>query len=184
MAYDWLKGVADEYDVIVIGAGPAGAATGTLLAEQGHSVLILERSTVPRFHIGESLIPETYWSLQRLGLDELLEQVLLVADPSGASWVVTLSGLSRAGNGEGDARHHARLAELAPGQAILYVDHPAEPTEAPTRLDDARAAAAQDAARTWGQVVVLKGARTVVWSSWRLASMVKRSMAYSIFTGA
>ena len=24
MAYDWLKGVADEYDVIVIGSGPGG----------------------------------------------------------------------------------------------------------------------------------------------------------------
>ncbi|RLS58070.1 MAG: NAD(P)/FAD-dependent oxidoreductase [Planctomycetota bacterium] len=65
--------VQDRYDVIVIGAGPAGAATGTLLAEQGHSVLILERSTVPRFHIGESLIPETYWSLKRLGLIDQLK---------------------------------------------------------------------------------------------------------------
>ncbi len=66
--------VADQYDVIVIGGGPAGATTGTLLAEQGHSVLILERSTAPRFHVGESLIPETYWSLKRLGLIEKLKQ--------------------------------------------------------------------------------------------------------------
>ena len=65
--------VQDRYDVIVIGAGPAGAGTATLLAEQGHSVLVLERSTVPRFHIGESLIPETYWSLQRLGLIDQLK---------------------------------------------------------------------------------------------------------------
>jgi flavin-dependent dehydrogenase len=59
-------------DVVVIGGGPAGSATAALLAEQGHQVLVLEREKLPRFHIGESLIPETYWSLKRLGLlDEL-----------------------------------------------------------------------------------------------------------------
>lgn len=62
----------DDYDVIVIGGGPAGAATGALIAEHGHSVLVLERSAFPRFHVGESLIPETYWSLKRLGLVEWL----------------------------------------------------------------------------------------------------------------
>jgi flavin-dependent dehydrogenase len=66
--------VQDQYDVIVIGGGPAGAGVGTLLAEHGRSVLVLERSTVPRFHIGESLIPETYWSLKRLGLIEQLKK--------------------------------------------------------------------------------------------------------------
>ncbi len=66
--------VGDQYEVIVIGGGPAGAGVGTLLAEYGHSVLVLERSTVPRFHIGESLIPETYWSLQRLGLIDQLKE--------------------------------------------------------------------------------------------------------------
>ena len=64
----------DCYDVIVIGGGPAGASTGALTAQAGHSTLILERSTVPRFHVGESLVPETYWSLKRLGLVEKLQQ--------------------------------------------------------------------------------------------------------------
>lgn len=64
----------DSYDVIVIGGGPAGASTGALTAQAGHSTLVLERSTVPRFHVGESLIPETYWSLKRLGLVEKLQQ--------------------------------------------------------------------------------------------------------------
>lgn len=61
-------------DVVVIGGGPAGAATAALLAEQGHKVLILEREKLPRFHIGESLIPETYWSLKRLGLLEEMKK--------------------------------------------------------------------------------------------------------------
>ena len=58
----------DHYDVVVIGGGPAGSSTAALVAEQGRSVLLLERSAVPRFHVGESLIPETYWPLERLGL--------------------------------------------------------------------------------------------------------------------
>jgi len=63
----------DTYDVVVIGGGPAGAATGTLTARAGHDTLILERAQVPRFHVGESLVPETYWSLKRLGLIEKLQ---------------------------------------------------------------------------------------------------------------
>jgi len=61
-----------SYDIVVIGGGPAGATVAALVAEKGHSVLVVERSHFPRFHIGESLMPETYWVFQRLGvLDKL-----------------------------------------------------------------------------------------------------------------
>ena len=43
-----------EYDVIVVGGGPAGSTTAALVAESGRSVLILERDVFPRFKIGES----------------------------------------------------------------------------------------------------------------------------------
>ncbi|NOX57216.1 MAG: NAD(P)/FAD-dependent oxidoreductase [Planctomycetes bacterium] len=66
----WL----DRYDVVVLGGGPAGATTAALLAERGHRVAVLERSAFPRFHVGESLIPETYGTLKRLGLIEKLRQ--------------------------------------------------------------------------------------------------------------
>lgn len=66
--------IVDAYDVIVMGAGPAGSTVAALVAEVGHRVLLLERSTIPRFHVGESLIPETYWPLKRLGLIDKLKQ--------------------------------------------------------------------------------------------------------------
>jgi flavin-dependent dehydrogenase len=55
-------------DVVVIGGGPAGSTCSTLLAQQGVGVELFEREHFPRFHIGESLIPETYWVLKRLDM--------------------------------------------------------------------------------------------------------------------
>ena len=55
-------------EVVVIGGGPAGATVSTLLAQHGHRVQLFEREHFPRYHIGESLIPETFWVLQRLNM--------------------------------------------------------------------------------------------------------------------
>ena len=57
-----------NYDIIVIGGGPAGSTVATLVAEQGRRVLLLEREAEPTFKIGESLIPATYWTFKRLGM--------------------------------------------------------------------------------------------------------------------
>jgi flavin-dependent dehydrogenase len=55
-------------DVVVIGGGPAGSTVSTLIAQRGYTVQLFERERFPRFHIGESLIPETYWVLKRLNM--------------------------------------------------------------------------------------------------------------------
>jgi flavin-dependent dehydrogenase len=62
------NGFAKSYDVVVIGGGPAGSTVAAVLAEAGRKVLVVERTRFPRFHIGESLMPETYWTFERLGM--------------------------------------------------------------------------------------------------------------------
>jgi flavin-dependent dehydrogenase len=67
-----------DWEVVIIGAGPAGSAAATVLAEKGHRVLVVEREKFPRYHIGESLIPFTFQPLQRLGLIEKMRQSAFV----------------------------------------------------------------------------------------------------------
>lgn len=57
-----------DHEVIVIGAGPAGAAIAAQLASRGRRVLVVERSHFPRFSIGESLLPQCMGHLEEAGL--------------------------------------------------------------------------------------------------------------------
>jgi flavin-dependent dehydrogenase len=58
----------EAYEVAIVGGGPAGAALGALLAQAGRRVVVIERDTFPRFHIGESLLPMSVEVFDKLGL--------------------------------------------------------------------------------------------------------------------
>jgi len=67
-----MNNIDTHYDCVVMGGGPAGSTAAALVAEAGFSTLLLERAKMPRLHIGESLMPETYWIFERLGvLDQM-----------------------------------------------------------------------------------------------------------------
>jgi geranylgeranyl reductase family protein len=63
-----------NYDVIVMGGGPAGSSVASILAREGRKVVLFEKEQFPRHHIGESLMTETFWTFQRMGLLEKMKQ--------------------------------------------------------------------------------------------------------------
>lgn len=65
----------NDYDALILGGGPAGSTAAALLAEKGHRVLLLEKATFPRYHVGESLMPFCYFSLDRLGVAEKMNDI-------------------------------------------------------------------------------------------------------------
>ncbi|MFJ4671485.1 tryptophan halogenase family protein [Kitasatospora purpeofusca] len=63
----------ETFDVVVAGGGPAGSTVASLVAMQGHRVLLLEKEFFPRYQIGESLLPSTVHGVCRmLGVTEEL----------------------------------------------------------------------------------------------------------------
>ncbi len=63
----------ENWDVVIIGAGPAGSTAATLLARLGHRVLLVDKSHFPREKVcGDILLPDTMRSLRRLGLEETI----------------------------------------------------------------------------------------------------------------
>jgi flavin-dependent dehydrogenase len=63
----------ENFDIVVIGAGPSGAVAASWLKLQGYRVLVLEKETFPRFQIGESLLPNCMTHLEAAGLLEAVK---------------------------------------------------------------------------------------------------------------
>jgi flavin-dependent dehydrogenase len=88
-----MSAAAEQVDVLVAGAGPAGSATATLLARAGFSVLVVDRAAFPRDKAcSEYMSPEAVRILARLGVVEDLERAgafplegMKVTGPRGAT---------------------------------------------------------------------------------------------------
>jgi FAD-dependent halogenase len=96
--------VCSEYDVIVVGGGPAGSTAASTLALAGRNVLLLERETFPRYHIGESLVPAMRIVTDSIGVTEKLESAgfirkygahLLWGDNRADRWSFTFLDVTR-----------------------------------------------------------------------------------------
>jgi halogenation protein CepH len=93
-----------EYDVAVVGGGPAGSTAATLIAMQGHRVVLLEKEQFPFYKIGESLLPATIHGIcPMLGIPNSVFEANFVRKRGGTfvwgrdpePWTFDFSGSSR-----------------------------------------------------------------------------------------
>ncbi len=81
-------------DIVVVGAGPAGAALALSLARSGADVLLLDKARFPRDKTcGDGLTPRAVAALERLGLLDGVESIASqrvtgahLHSPSGHDW--------------------------------------------------------------------------------------------------
>src|SRR3954463_2368740 len=77
------------YDVAIIGGGPAGSTAACILAQAGRRGVVLEREKFPRFHIGESLLPYSMPTFDRMGMRDTLDRT---AQPKHGAEIITACG--------------------------------------------------------------------------------------------
>jgi flavin-dependent dehydrogenase len=75
--------MAEFFDIIIVGGGPAGSTAGTLLAQLGWNVAIFEKEKYPRFKIGESLLPGSLSTFERMGVKEKLDRADVIVKYGG-----------------------------------------------------------------------------------------------------
>jgi flavin-dependent dehydrogenase len=68
-----MSSIPNSCFILVIGGGPAGAYAATCLANEGHSVVVLEAEKFPRYHVGESMLPSMRHFLRYIDLEDQFE---------------------------------------------------------------------------------------------------------------
>lgn len=86
--------IRSEYDVVVIGGGPAGSTVATLLAKKGFEVGLLERQSHPRHTVGENLIPHFWKFADLLGVtSKIIDAKFIVKGGGMVFWNGHLRGM-------------------------------------------------------------------------------------------
>jgi 1H-pyrrole-2-carbonyl-[peptidyl-carrier protein] chlorinase len=77
-----------DYDVAIIGGGPAGSSMAAYLAKAGVKCVVYERENFPRPHVGESFVPSSTRVFKELGFLEKMEKNKF-PHKFGAVWTVS-----------------------------------------------------------------------------------------------
>ncbi len=101
------NGHESDFDVVIIGGGPAGATLGCLLAMDGYRALIVEKDIHPRDHVGESMVPANNFVMHRMGFLSKMEEAGLRPQAGG--------GLDRSARSDLERRVHPHVRLPAPG---------------------------------------------------------------------
>jgi flavin-dependent dehydrogenase len=75
--------MGEFFDIVIVGGGPAGSTAGTLLAKHGWNIAIFEKEKFPRFKIGESLLPGSLRTFERMGVKEKIDQADVIVKYGG-----------------------------------------------------------------------------------------------------
>ncbi len=87
-----MNDIPAQCDVLVVGGGPSGSTAASLLADKGYDVVMLEKETFPRPHVGESLIPYFWRFCDAIGVSDKIEQEKFIRKSGG---IVTWQNQSR-----------------------------------------------------------------------------------------
>jgi flavin-dependent dehydrogenase len=102
-----------QFHAVVIGGAPAGATAALQLARSGFRVVLLEKARFPRFHIGESILPQNFPLIQQLGLESALKR-LPHLDKYGAEFAL--------GNDPGSSACFEFANALIPGSITFNIE--------------------------------------------------------------